>query len=549
MHALDHPPRRARRRRRAAAAAMAALAGVTTLAACGGGTTPTGAPADQAAATDGSGSGSGQAHPTINVAFNTGVSTLDPAYSCESFGYTIIRNTYDQLVMPAPGGQANGSNVKPMLATKWESSADKRTWTFTLRDDVRFASGNPLTAHDVEYSLERVLDLDACAAFVVTGGLTGNIAKVKAVDDTTVTVTLKKADPIFLETMSSRAASVIDSKLLDEHGGAGKKGAKWLATHTAGSGPFTLATYEPDSAIVLKPRADYWRGTPKPGEVSIKVVTDSSTLKVLTSSHQVDMAYGIQPKDLESLKAAGSAILSYPSQFVTYIGLVSDQKPLDDVRVRQALTYAFPAQDIIKAFGYGQAKAFSGPIPPAMPYYPDLPGLGHDPAKAKRLLAEAGVANLSLTLVVQSGQSTHEQIATVLQDAYRDIGVTLKIQTLGSSAFTDRVYNYKAQSFIIDDGPTVNDPGYLLSYQARCDDSFNWVRYCDKGVDAQLERARFEIDDARRGDLYKQIDAKLIQDAPYIQVMAKNHTIVADPKIKGYTYYDDQTAHFFDITK
>ncbi len=527
-------------------AAAVALAAATTLAACGGSTSPTGATTEPGAATE---KGSGEAHPTINVAFNTGVSTLDPAFSCEQFGYTVIRNTYDQLVAPAPGGKANGSNVKPMLATSWTANADKTQYTFTLRDGVKFASGNPLTARDVAYSLNRVLDLDACAAFVVTGGLSGNITKVKATGDNTVTVTLKKADPIFLETISSRAASIIDSKLLDEHGGPGKKGARWLATHTAGSGPFTLAAYEPDSQIVLAPRADYWRGTPKPGKVNIKIVTDPSTLKVLTSSRQVDMAYGIQPKDLTSLKASGSKILSYPSQFVTYIGLVSDKKPLDDVRVRQALTYAFPTEDIIKAFGFGQATAFAGPIPPAMPYYPKPKGLGHDPAKAKQLLAAAGVSNLSLTLVVQSGQSTHEQIATVLQDAYREVGVTLKIQTLGSSAFTDRVYNYKAQSFIIDDGPTVNDPGYLLSYQARCGDSFNWVRYCDKGVDAQLEQARFEIDDAKRGDLYRQIDEKLIKDAPYIEVMAENHTIVSVPSLSGYTYYDDQTAHFFDISK
>ncbi|HET6509696.1 MAG TPA: ABC transporter substrate-binding protein [Baekduia sp.] len=530
------------RRMIALAAPVVALA----LAACGGATSPTGAPGDGAAAPAGGGGGG---HPTINVAFNTSIATLDPAYACEQFGYTIIRNTYDQLVAPAPGGQADGSNVRPMLATRWTSSADKRVWTFTLRTGVRFASGNPVTARDVEYSLRRLLDLDACAAFVVTGGLTGNITKVRAVDDTTVQITLAKADPIFLETMSSRAASIIDSKLLDQHGGAGKQGAKWLATHTAGSGPFTLASYEPDSEIVLAPRDDYWRGAPKPGEVDIKIVTDPATLKLLTSSRQVDMAYGIQPKDLASLRAAGGKVLSFPSQFVTYIGLVADKKPLDDVRVRQALSYAFPAQDIIEAFGYGQAKAFSGPIPPAMPFYPNLPGLGHDPAKAKRLLAEAGASHLHLTLVVQSGQSTHEQIATVLQDAYRDVGVTLTVQTLGSSAFTDKVYNYKAQAFIIDDGPTVNDPGYLLSYQARCGDSFNWVRYCDKGVDAQLAQARFEADAARRGDLYKRIDARLIQDAPYIEVMAKNHTIVVDPQLKGYTYYDDQTAHFFDITK
>jgi peptide/nickel transport system substrate-binding protein len=517
-----------------------ALVAVAILAGCGG-------ESGSNNATSGS-PASGEAHPILNVAFNTGIATLDPAYSCEAFGYTVIRNTYDQLVAPPPGDKP-GSEVSPMLAKSWDVSDDGKQYTFHLRDDVKFASGNPLTAKDVVYSLKRVLDLQACAAFVVEAGLTGNIKSIKESGPSQVTIALKQADPVFLETISSRAASIIDSKLLDEHGGPGKKGAQWLATHTAGSGPFTLDSYQPDSEIVLKPRQDYWNGVPKPGGVNIRIVTDPSTLKVLAQSKEVDMAYGIPPKDLDSLKAGGLQVISYPSQFVTYIGLVNTHAPLDDARVRQALVYAFPGDEIVKAFGYGQATKFAGPIPPAMPYYPDLKGLPEDPDKAKQLLSEAGVSNPTITLAIKSGESTHQQIATVMQDAYKKVGVNLKVQTLGASAFTDRVYNYKAQSFIIDDGPTVNDPGYLLSYQARCGDSFNWVRYCDKGVDKMLEEARFEADDAARGEQYKTIDQKLIDDAPYIQVMAKNHTVVASPTLSGYTYYDDQTAHFFDITK
>ncbi|MBB4662017.1 ABC transporter substrate-binding protein [Conexibacter arvalis] len=530
-----------RRRGRMVSAWLATVAAAGAVVGCGGG---------GAAGGTGGGAADGAAgeRKTLRVAFNYGISTIDPAFSCEPFGYTLIRATYDQLVaMPAGGSTGDDAGAEPMLAERWRSNADKTVWTFHLRDDATFASGNPVTARDVVFSLRRAIDKRACAEYVVTAGLSGNITDVAALDGRTVRVTLARSDPIFLQSIGSRAASVIDSRLLGEHGGLGRRGDAWLASHAAGSGPYTISTYRPDSEVTLEARDDYWGGAPRNAGVSIRIVTDPSSLELLVRSGEVDMASGVPLKVLRSLEATNQ-ILSHPSQFVTFVGLNNDVPPLDDARVRQALSLAFPADEVLQAFGYGQAELFAGPIPPAMPFYPDLDGLGHDPERARALLAEAGAQGATLTLDVQSGQSIHQEVATVMQDAFREVGVTLRISTLGAAAYTDRVYNHKSQLFIADDGPTINDPGYLLGYQATCGDSFNWVRYCDRAVDRLLERARGEVDTERRAALYREIDQKLIEDAPYIQVFAKNHIVVASRSLQGWEYYDDQVSRLAAIT-
>ena len=489
----------------------------------------------------GTSSAGGDSSKTLQVAFNSGLATIDPAFACDRSEYTVIRALYDQLVQSKPAADSkSGADVEPMLAKSWKTSKDGTTTTFELRDDVKFASGNPVTADDVVFSLNRGIDKEACANYVITAGLPDNFQSVKKLGPTTVQVVQKKPDPLFMESIASRASSIIDSKLLKQHGGLSAKGDDWLASHGAGSGAYTLDTYRPDSEINLTATPDYWQGEQANSGVSIKIVTDPTTLETLTKSGQSNLVLGLTPKTARQLEDSGTKIASDPSQFTTYFGMNNTKPPLDNVKVRQALAAVVPAKAISDQFGYGFSAPFVGPIPPAMDYYPDLPLPEPDVEKGKQLIEESGVSNPSFQVDIENGESTHADIATVLQDAFKQIGVDMQIKTLGSASFTDRVYNFKSDSYIIDDGPTINDPGYFLGYLVRCGEAFNWAQYCNKSVDQKLEQARFSLSSEERAELYRQVSDQVISDAPYVSIWAKDNIVALPGGTTGYQYYTDQ---------
>lgn len=480
---------------------------------------------------------------TLNVAFSTGITTIDPAQVCTTYDYSIVKNTYDNLVRLGPASGAGGGQIEPALATAWTLSPDKRTWTFKLRKNVTFASGNPLTAADVVFSLKRDITKQGCQEYVLTQGEAHSVESIVATSPDTVQIHLAHPNPLFLSLLAQTGEGVVDSKLLNEHGGLSSAGDQWLATHTAGSGAYVLTAYQPDSEVALQARKGYWGGAPKSSHVVIRIVTDPTSLQTLVQSGQENMAFGVPLQDVRSL-ATESHVYANPSQYYIYVGLNNKKPPLNDPRVRKALADAVPFQSILNSFGYGYAQQFSGPIPPAMPFYSHLPAPSTNVAEAKQLLAQAGVTHASLNLVVKSGDTLEGQIATVLQAAWLPLGIHVNIQTLGASSFSDVVDNFKSQMYIILDGPTVNDPAYFLGYLIQCGDLFNWAQYCNRHVDTLLAAGRAEFSAAKRVPIYAEISQLVNQEEPMIPIFATNDVVVASKSLQGYAYYDDQQPVF-----
>jgi peptide/nickel transport system substrate-binding protein len=494
-------------------------------------------------------SSGGAPKSTLTVAFNSAITTIDPAFVCTTYDYAVVKNTYDNLVQFDPSRkEGEHTAIVPALAEKWDLSADRKTYTFHLRDGVTFESGNPMTADDVVFSLQRVLDKAGCQQYVLTTGQEDAIKSISKVDARTVRIVLGKPDPLFLQLLAQTGNGVVDSKLLKQNGGLSKQGDAWLSTHTAGTGPYTLATYNPDSSIELAARKGYWGGAARNNRVNIRIVTDPTTLETLVNSGDVDMAYGIPLKDLASLKSQGKQVFADASQFFVYLGLNNGKKPFDDVRVRQALQAAMPVSDMNKRFGFGYTQPFAGPIPPAMAYYPNLPIPAPDVAKARSLLAEAGVGKLTLTLDVKSGETQQQEIATVLQAAYAPLGIHVKINTLGASAFSDKIFNLKSQMYLLKDGGTVNDPAYFLGFFVPCGNPFNTVQYCNKRVDELLASGRRETDDSKRAEIYREIAGIVDSEAPALPIFAPKLVVVTDSTLEGYAYYEDQQPVFRPIS-
>jgi peptide/nickel transport system substrate-binding protein len=173
----------------------------------------------------------------------------------------------------------------------------------------------------------------------------------------------------------------------------------------------------------------------------------------------------------------------------------------------------------------------------------------YNPAKARSLLAQAGVSNLTLTLDVQSGRAEQQDIATVLQSSWKQIGVTLNVKVLGASAFIDDVYNWKDQMYMIQDGSPIDDAGYFLGYFVRCGDPFNWTQYCNQDVTNWLSQTRLSSDHATLKQLYKQIQLQVAQDCPYLMLMQIDDVVVTNRQVHGWIYYQDQVTRYAAISK
>ena len=482
---------------------------------------------------------------TITAGYTAPVTTIDPGAACDPPSYTAIQQLYDELVTGT-----GKEPIQPMLATSWSQNADATSYTFNLRKDVKFSSGNPMTSADVVYSLDYALKRDGCAAYVLTSGYS-EVDSITAPDDYTVTVKLKTPDPIFLSTLSGQVA-IMDSKVVEEHGGSSDAGAAWLAGHAAGSGPFTLDSYQPDSQIAFKARPDYWGGAPAPSKVIMKIVPDASSLAVLAKSGELDLAYNMPLSNVDSLKSDPNLqIISNPSLRYYNVGFNVSKAPLDNELVRQALTYATPIDEIVKNYGYGMAQKLTSPLFPAETYYEQTPELyPYNIEKAKQLLSQAGEPHPQLTMTLQSGYPALRQLATVLQSSWAEAGVDLQINVVSPAQFVDEVYSGKDQMYMITDGPQgTYDPGYFFGYFLKCDNAFNWSRYCNKQVDQLLTEAQTTTDPNVAGPLYRQIAQIAAKDAPYLMLMNPNSTIVAKKSVSGYVQYSDDVTRFNKITK
>lgn len=541
-----------RRLAAAVASVTLALGACTSSASTGPGTSSSQPPASAGPSVAGpTAVASGTVGGPLTIAFNTAISTLDPAQVCDIPSDTLAQNLYDDLVAVGTKGNTDDpSSIQPMLATSWDVSTDSLTYTFHLRSGATFSSGNPVTSADVVYSYNRALKANGCAAYVLTGGLSDNIVSIKASDPMTVVFTLKTADPLFLLDQTLHIG-IIDSKTLDQNGGLTTAGDTWLSSHAAGSGPFSLGTYDPNSQVVLQARSDYWGGKPASSQIVARIVTDPSTEELLATSGQIDMAFGVPFQDLQRMSGSpGLTVLSAPSLSYVNVGFNTKSAPLTDVRVRQALTYATPFDQIIQTFGQSHAHRLIGPIMNGMLFYsPIQDPFPYDVSKAKALLQQAGLSNLSLTIDLVQGQSVQQQIATVLQSSWSQIGVTLKINILGSSAWSDAVNAFKDQMYMTEDKADVADPAFLLGYFVRCGDPFNWTQYCNSQVTASLDQARHSSDQQQRTQLYAQIAQQVTQDAPYLQLFQEDQVAVAGTGVNGFVFYSDHTPRFFGVGK
>ncbi len=472
---------------------------------------------------------------TLVIGVASDPSVLDPAVSSDNFDWRQTYPAYDRLVKYKIIDGMGSTEVEPMVAESWTVSDDGLVWTFKLRQGIKFGDGAPLDAAAVKFSFDRVLKVGM--------GPAGNIEcvdKVDVIDPATVRFTLKYPFAPFLQVLAVNGCSIVNPAVM-KHEKDGDMAKAWLAQNIDGSGPYVLKEWVRGERLVMEARPGYWGGEPAIKRVIIRPMREASDRRLALEKGDIDITESILADQLPELeKNPGVVVRRYDGQFVEYV-YVNNKKPaLADKRVRQALSYAVDYAGIIQFVLQGDGEQMRGPIPKGMwGYNPKAFQYSRNLDKARALLKEAGQEKLTLTLIYSERRAVWEQIATILQSNFADIGVTLKLELMANPTLRDRVAKADFDLCLGAWSPDYADP-YMFAnfwYETKHQGmAGNRAFYSNPKVDELLTKAASSTNHDERVKLYTEMQDIVIDDAPYILLYQLKAAIPMRKNVKGFVF-------------
>jgi peptide/nickel transport system substrate-binding protein len=473
------------------------------------------------------------ASDTLNVAFNVAPTSLDPAISCtlddSRFLYQLYVQPFKHGVTTLPDGstEVDPTVTEPYFFESYKVSEDGLVWDFKLKEGWKFPSGEPMNAEAVKYSFERVNRMNSCGIAILNDLYTDPVLmkEIEVIDDYNLRITLSVADGDFLLAMASTSSSIVDPSVVEAHGGVvDNEHNEWLDSNDAGSGPFRLTSYEPGTSAVLERWEDF------PGEekaasktINISYVKSEATMLLQLEEGTIDLAYGLSKTAAKSLEnKEGLKVIASTATANMQMLMPNDREPWNNVKVREAVTYAIPYQDILDNVLMGYGTLYYGPIQPTMAGYSEANSAPrtYDLEKAKALIAESGLATpAKVKLEIISGDTTQTSIATILESALKEIGIELEVTPLSEAAWGEDVYGLTAPSALRLDGPAVFSPGYYLQYDEDCasiEKGWNTGVICIEENSALLAKARAAKDTTERDAALAELTKNWVAQSPKV---------------------------------
>ncbi|PKB57418.1 MAG: hypothetical protein BZY73_03350 [SAR202 cluster bacterium Casp-Chloro-G3] len=471
--------------------------------------------------------------------------TLDPHLTTDNISGALVNEVYSGLV-----NVDLDLNVVPDLAETIDVSDDGRTYTFHLRSNAKFHDGKTVTAPDVKWSLERVTNPETQAPVAaqylsdivgVTEKLNGSassIEGVRVVDDRTIEITIDAPKSYFLAKLTYPTAFVLDRDNIEG------KGNDWLRQPN-GTGPFKLAQYDIGEILRLERNDNYYRKLAYLDEIDF--ILSGGTAMLMYENNEIHLTgVGIGDLDrvLDPSEPLNAQLQTAPSNFsVDYIGLNVEQPPLDDPKLRLALNLAFDREAIATQVLSNLRTPANGIIPMGFPSYnTNLSGYQYDPEMARQLLKESKYGNdldnlprITLNISGSFGANVPLDLEVILQAWEQELGIQVDIQQTEWATFLQDLHARRYQMFTIAWGADYPDPENFLDVLFYTGSDNNQTNYSNPEVDALLEQARVEGDQAKRFELYNRIEQMILDEAPWVPLWNSGESyLLLKPEVKGY---------------
>lgn len=460
-----------------------------------------------------------QAEPSgeLTVALPSRIVGLDAwgAQGAEEPTRIVAEHIFDTLVKRDP----ESGDYIPSLATEW-SNPDDTTWEFTLRDDATFHDGSPVTAADVAASLEHLVEAAGPQA-----PLWDALEAVEAVDDTTVRIIT--ATPLGTVLANTTLLSIAPAGQLTEDG---------FFSQPVGSGPFKVASYEPDSELVLEANLDYWGELPLVQTLRFRDIPEISARVTAITTGEIDFTYQVPPDQLGSLADDENlTISSAPSYRYYFIWLNAQTEAFSDVRVRKAMIHALDIPTIRETLMGDSAVEMDAPVPSTIFGYAPQEPYAYDPELAQQLLAEAGYEDgLETDMIWAPGASPQDrEIAQAMFSYWNAVGVTVEDRQAERAQWLEDLLALNWEMDFQSNGVITGDADYVL--RRLYHSSANRNGYANPELDEILDNAAATVDQEVRADLYAQACQILWDDAVGIYPFTLVQSFVTRSNVSGFT--------------
>ncbi|MCZ2204132.1 ABC transporter substrate-binding protein [Bartonella sp. A05] len=505
---------------------------------------------------------------TLVMAWNIdGISTFDPAQINDVYSEEIIRNICDSVIDLDP---SDATKMVSSLAKSWEISGDDHTAiTFHLRDDLKFFDGRPANAHDLVWSMKRVIQLNMAAAATFTEyGITVQTMDdaIQAPDDKTVVMKFDKPYPgelILSNIAANRVSLLLDRETIMKHEKDGDLGNHYLTTHSACVGPYTLASWRSGEAVLLRANPNYWGDAPKLKQILIRHVSESGTQSLLLQKNDIDVARNLTQDALEDLQATTDIRVekvSLPAMF--YWGFNTTNPILANEKVRLAMRYLIDYEGlgntVFKGFGVPRSSFLPIGMLGALDEKEGQP-FELDIQKAKQLLTEAGYPD-GFEIGFMVGTSPYASaIAQSIQDNATKVGVRIEIERIAGTQLFSKVYARAFDTAFIGWNNESIDPHTMASrviynpdnrFEARNIAYPSWQNgYFDPDMNQQVEDALFEKDPQKRMKIYAHLQRELMQKGPYAFVFQPYNVVAVSASIKKWVWNSASRIFYSSIEK
>ena len=445
--------------------------------------------------------------------------SLDPHQTVAAGTREVLFNIFEGLVKPNSDGE-----MIPAVAEKYELSEDGTTYTFTLREGVKFHNGQTVTAEDVVYSINRCAAVPEGQEKPLVAAFSA-VKSVEALDEKTVAVTIAQRD---LEFISYMTTAIIPADYENQD------------TAPVGTGPFKFVSRTPQQDFVMERFEDYWGAPAWLDKVTYKICENADALVMNLNGGSIDLCAHLTSAQASQLNQ-NFQVLEGTMNLVQAIYLNNQAKPFDNQLVRQALCYAIDRQGIMDMVADGHGTAVGSSIYPAFTKY-FLPELvdkyPHDVAKAKELLAQAGYPDgFDMTISVPNNYQPHMDTAEVVAEQLREAGINVTIQPVEWSTWLDTIYNGRQFQATVVGVDAANMTARAMLERFTSDYGKNFINYNNPAYDALFQQAINAQDEATQTDLYKQMETMLADTAANVYIQDLCDLVAMRQDLGGLKFY------------
>ncbi|MCK1977215.1 glutathione ABC transporter substrate-binding protein [Jeotgalicoccus huakuii] len=472
-------------------------------------------------------------------------------------------------------------NPQPRLATDYEQT-DDTTWVFNLREGVKFHDGTDFNADAVKASFERIMDPAVASA---RANIFEMISEINVIDEYTIEIVTEYPFAPFLNYLAHDGAGIVSKEVIDEDyqnaidqsdrdisldefyelreaGGeeyeavaqaVGNNTGAIIEQKPIGTGYMQFQSRTPGEEIVVERFDDYWDEPAKLDTVTFKVVVEDASRIAELESGQSHFIQGFDNGQWERIENHPE-METYPVYNLSneYIGMNTQEGPLEDKRVRQAIAHMVDKEEIMEGIYFGVGREMKGAIQQELlGYNENLEDLDYDPERAKELLSEAGYEDGFDLTVMTNDSPERVDLAVLMQEKLKEIGINLEIEQLEWGAYLEAVSNGEHDLFILGWPNPVGDPDqsfWPLVHSSMQGASGNRSFYENEEVDSLLEQGRQELDEGKREEIYQRVDEILIEDQPFVSIRQAQSANAARTEVQGLEINNFNKPDFRNVT-